>query len=375
MAKTYKYLPLAAFIILAVFASIVIAQRSSKAAGFLKKDKTSLDAKTSIGKKIFFDTSLSSPEGMSCATCHTPEKGFADTLSRMTSEGAVKGLFSNRNSMSVSYSMYVPPLHYSRKDHTYLGGLFWDGRARTLADQASKPFVNPVEMACKDDREVVSKVKKAPYYQQFLKIYSYPDDDQSIFSCITDALQRYEESSEINPFTSKFDAVMQRQETFTSSEARGLSLFEGKGKCAQCHVTTPDPKAHRPLFTDHTYDNLGIPRNEESHYYSMPPEINSAGHDYIDLGLGDIVKNPGENGKFRVPTLRNIALTAPYGHNGYFKTLEDIVHFYNVRDDGHSYPPAEYPETVNKEEMGALGLSKDEEADIVAFLKTLTDRH
>ena len=92
----------------------------------------------------------------------------------------------------------------------------------------------------------------------------------------------------------------------------------------------------------------------------------------MDLGLGSQLRNPEEYGKFRVPTLRNIALTAPYGHNGYFKTLEEIVHFYNVRDV-EDFPPAEYPETVNKDELGNLGLSQEEEAAIVAFLRTLTD--
>ena len=105
----------------------------------------------------------------------------------------------------------------------------------------------------------------------------------------------------------------------------------------------------------------------------MPAEYNIQGESYIDLGLGAIVNDSTENGKFRVPTLRNIALTAPYGHNGYFKTLEEIVHFYNVRDVSNEFPPAEYPATVNYDELGNLGLSPEEEAAIVAFLLLLTD--
>ena len=95
--------------------------------------------------------------------------------------------------------------------------------------------------------------------------------------------------------------------------------------------------------------------------------------DSIDLGLGPIVGKEEENGKFRVPTLRNIALAAPYGHNGYFKALEEIVHFYNVRDVSDEFPPAEYPVAVNRDELGNLGLTPEEEADLVAFMKTLTD--
>lgn len=105
----------------------------------------------------------------------------------------------------------------------------------------------------------------------------------------------------------------------------------------------------------------------------MPADYFLLTSDSVDLGLGDIVNKEEENGKFRVPTLRNIALTAPYGHNGYFQTLEEIVHFYNVRDVSDEFPPAEYPATVNRDELGNLGLTSKEEADLIAFMKTLTD--
>jgi cytochrome c peroxidase len=358
--------------ILAIWGGVILSQRIS-AIGPQNRPAIHLNAKQELGKAIFFDTALSSPEGMSCSTCHTPAVGFSDTLSRMTSEGAVKGLFANRNSMSACYTMYIPSLHFSKKDGSWVGGLFWDGRARSLADQASKPFVNPLEMHCSNDISVAEKVKTRPYFTQLLALYRNPKGDEAIFKCITDALAAYKSSPELNPFSSKFDAVQAGKSLFTAQEQNGLDLFKGKGKCAQCHVTTNDPKAHKVLFTDHTYDNLGIPRNEHNRFLDMPPVHNPEGHRYVDLGLGPIVKDPMQNGKFRVPTLRNIALTAPYGHNGYFNTLEEIVHFYNVRDDGKTYPHPEYPATVNHDEMGNLGLTPAEEADIVSFLKTLTD--
>jgi cytochrome c peroxidase len=367
-----RLISLILFSILAIWGGVIVSHRIS-AIGPQNKPKTHLNAKQELGKAIFFDTTLSSPEGMSCSTCHTPAVGFADTLARMTSEGAVKGLFANRNSMSACYTMYVPSLHYSKSDSTWVGGLFWDGRARSLADQASQPFVNPLEMHCSNDISVAEKVKTRPYYSQLLALYNKPKDDVALFNCITDALAAYESSPELNPFSSKFDAVQAGKATFTQEEKSGFELFQGNGKCAQCHVVTKDPKAHKALFTDHTYDNLGIPKNEHNRFLDMPPVHNPHGHHYVDLGLGPIVKDPAQNGKFRVPTLRNIALTSPYGHNGYFSTLEDIVHFYNVRDDGKSYPRPEYSETVNHAEMGNLGLTPQEEADIVAFLKTLTD--
>ncbi|MDR0795833.1 MAG: cytochrome B6, partial [Tannerella sp.] len=254
-----------------------------------------------------------------------------------------------------------------------IGGLFWDGRANSLEEQAKLPFTNPLEMGNTDDKMVVDKVKKATYYPAFKKIYGDLEDTEAIFNAIADAIDAYERSVEVNPFSSKYDAFLESKYQFTEDEACGMELFINKGLCANCHVTTPDPYAKRVLFTDHTYDNLGIPANPGNPFYTIPQIHNPNGCDAIDLGLGAIVKSDKENGKFRVPTLRNIELTAPYGHNGFFKSLEDIVHFYNVRDVGSEYPKAEYAETVNTEELGDLKLTPEEESYIVIFLKTLSD--
>ncbi|WP_099462877.1 cytochrome-c peroxidase [Parabacteroides provencensis] len=336
------------------------------------KQEAVLNEKELLGKAIFFDENLSEPAGESCATCHTPEIGFADKYSRITSEGAVKGRFSNRNSMTCAYSSSVPPLYYDEKEDTYIGGLFWDGRVNTLEEQAAQPFVNPLEMANKDYLMVVEKVKKASYYPQFIKIYGEPLSDDSIYECINNALSVYERSAEVNPLTSKFDAWKEGKCKLTKQEKKGYKLFKDKGLCAECHILDKDERAGRILFTDHTYDNLGIPCNPENPFYMVSEPYNVHGRDTIDLGLGSFLKDSAQYGKFRVPTLRNIALTAPYGHNGYFRTLEEIVHFYNVRDI-EDFPPAEYPATVNKDELGNLGLTVEEEAAIVAFMKTLTD--
>lgn len=156
--------------------------------------------------------------------------------------------------------------------------------------------------------------------------------------------------------------------------------------CAACHVAdwtaaadyalpvqVPDwapPGMVPPVFTDFTFDNLGVPRNTE---YPLP----ATGPP--DLGLGPIVGDPGENGKFKVMTLRNSKVSAPYAHNGLFEKLKDIVHFYNTRDvpgagpKGQDWPPAEYPATVNHDELGNLGLSAADEEALVEFMKALTD--
>lgn len=335
--------------------------------------RVELTEEEKVGKLLFFDERLSEPAGQSCATCHTQEKGFADKYSRDVSEGAVSGLFSARNSMTVAYSCYVPPLYYDEEEETYVGGLFWDGRVNTLEEQAAEPFLNRVEMGMPARRHVTERVRRAEYYPRLVRLYGETDNVDSLYAHIASALAAYERSPEVNPFTSKFDAHKKHQYEFTPQEKRGHELFEEKALCAECHVLDKDERAGRVLFTDHTYDNLGIPAHHESPFFSLTAEYNPAGRDSVDLGLGAFLKQEEHYGKFRVPTLRNIELTAPYGHNGYFKTLEDIVHFYNVRDVSDEYPPAEYPATVNKDELGNLQLTPEEEADLVAFLKTLTD--
>lgn len=329
--------------------------------------------KEALGRLLFHDETLSEPAGQSCATCHTASKGFADVEARHVSEGAVKGLFSQRNAMTVCYSVFVPELYYDEEEETYVGGLFWDGRSPSLRHQAGIPLLNSVEMGNKDKATVVNKVKRAAYYPQLVRLYGATENVDSLFEYIADALAAYEGSEEVSPFTSKYDAYKKGKYKLTAQEKRGLELFEDKGECAECHILDPDERAGRVLFTDHTYDNLGIPKNGKNPHYGVPQTYFLLSADSLDLGLGAIVNAENENGKFRVPTLRNVELTAPYGHNGYFGTLEEIVHFYNVRDVSDEFPPAEYPATVNQEELGNLELSPQEEADIVAFMKTLTD--
>lgn len=334
-----------------------------------------LSDKEQLGLLIFTDVTLSSPTGQSCASCHEVGRGFADPSHRAISEGAVKGRFSKRNSPTVSYAKFVPPLSYDSVDQVWLGGLFWDGRMADLTAQAGDPFVDILEMH-NTIEGVVDGLRRAPYFEKFRAVYGSTQNVDSIFYYITDALAAYQSSAEVSPFSSKFDDYLAGRTTLSADEMAGMELFKVKGLCAECHPLDPDPIHGKVLLTDHTYDNLGVPRNEQNPFYFQAVEFNPAGRDFVDLGLGDVLKNSDEDGKFRVPTLRNIALTAPYGHNGYFATLEDIVHFYNVRDVDSTarFGAAEYPFTVNTEELGDLGLTPDEERQIVAFLHTLTDQ-
>ncbi len=338
---------------------------------------TELSSKEQLGKLLFFEKSLSTPVGQDCSACHKPEFAFADPDTGLpVSKGAVEGRYGNRNDMPAAYAAYVPPLHKDTVEDIWVGGLFWDGRANSLEEQAMGPPLNPLEMANLDTVSIRDKLSELDYAEMFKEIYGPDalDDPSTAFSNMADAIAAYERSAELNRFDSKYDHFLRGEAELSEQEIRGMGLFvaETKGNCAACHPSTPSPDGTPPLFTDYTYDNLGAPRNPENPFYTLSHDLNPDGFDYIDLGLAITVNDPAENGKFRVPTMRNAALTPPYLHNGVFKTLYQVVAFYNTRDVG-PWPPPEVAENVNDEELGDLGLSNLEIEDIVAFLTTLND--
>lgn len=227
--------------------------------------ETGLSDKELIGKAIFFDESLSEPAGQSCATCHIPEKGFADKYARITSEGAVEGLFSNRNSMTCAYSAYVPALSYDEEEETYVGGLFWDGRVNSLEEQAAQPFVNPLEMGNKNVGDVVRKARSAYWYPDFIRIYGEHESANTVFSYINEAIAIYERSAEMNPFSSKFDAWQAGKCQLTEEEKLGYELFKEKGLCAECHILDSDERAGKVLLLITPMIIWGFPRIRTIH--------------------------------------------------------------------------------------------------------------
>ncbi|MFO0321458.1 MAG: cytochrome-c peroxidase [Bacteroidota bacterium] len=339
---------------------------------------SSLTPSQALGKKLFFDSNLSNPKGQSCASCHLPNHGFAGLNELPVSEGANKSIFGNRNAPTVSYAAFTPNFQFDSIEKNYFGGLFWDGRVNTLSEQAKFPLLNHLEMNNETVNQVVESIKKqTSYVDYFERAYGLGvlnESNENIFHYVTEAIEEFEETKQVSPFNSKFDFYIKGLITLDSTEKRGLSLFNDpkKGNCAACHPSTKDKFSNAILFTDFTYDNAGTPKNLDNPFYKLDKDKNPDGLNYIDYGLGGFLKNNSENGKFKVPTLRNIALTAPYFHNGYFKTLKEVVHFYNARDI-EKFPAPEVLENVNKEEMGNLKLTSDEEDAIVAFLLTLTD--
>lgn len=354
-----------------------------------------------LGRHLFFDTRLSTPPGQSCAACHGPSAGFTgpDSIINETTvvyPGAVHSRFGNRKPPASAYAD-APILRYDETDEVWVGGSFWDGRASgwtlgdPLAEQAMGPFLNPLEQNMPHMKQVVRRVSQAPYAHLFFEVWGPGSldpvkDVRESYIRIARSIAAYERSPEVNPFSSKYDYYLAGQATLTEQEQLGLMLFEGPGLCARCHISRPGPMGEPPMFTDFTYDNLGTPRNPDNPFYTAPHATNPDGVEWVDLGLGGFLAAAGyppevympEMGKQKVPTLRNVDLrpypefTKAFTHNGVFKSLEQVVHFYNTRDV-EDWPPPEYAETVNPDELGNLGLTLEEEAAIVAFMKTLSD--
>jgi len=351
-----------------------------------------------LGKQLFFDTNLSAPAGQPCVTCHAAQVGWTGpdavtNLGGAAYEGAVKGRFGNRKPPSSAYGGDSPILHLDATDG-WTGGMTWDGHAPgltlgdPLAEQALQPFVNPLEQNNASAGVVVDKVKQSTYANLFMQVWGTHafDDTVTAYQMIGRSIADYERSAEVSPYNSRFDTYLGTGNGLTAQETLGLSLFNGKAKCASCHTSTADPASGKVLFTDFTYTNNGVPKNPMNPFY-LELAFNPLGASWIDLGLGGYLKSAGydvsvytpERGKFKVPTLRNVdkrpspGFVKAYGHNGYFKSLEEIVHFYNTRDvPGAGWPVAEYAANMNSE-VGNLGLTQEEEEAIVAFLKTLTD--
>jgi cytochrome c peroxidase len=340
-----------------------------------------------LGKNLFSDTNLSDPPGLACAGCHGSEVGYTGSDQALNAagavyEGAVAGRSGNSKPPSAAYAGYSPILSFNGKN--WVGGMFWDGRATgwnlgdPLAEQAQGPFLNLLEQNNANPQAVIDKVLASSYKNLFLQVCTDPDPTAQ-YECIGRSIAAYERFNEVSQFTSKFDYWQKGQARLTDQEQAGMVLFYGKAQCANCHMP--------PTFTDFTYDNPGIPRNPLNPFYKEPG-FNPDGENWVSSGLGGFLKTTGfpESvwkpvwGMHKVPTLRNVDLRPSenfikaYSHNGYFKALEEIVHFYNTRDvPGAGWPAPEVAANINKIEMGNLGLTNEEELNLVTFLKTLSD--
>lgn len=328
-----------------------------------------------VGKMIFEDTRLSANRNQSCATCHAASAGFADpdvSKANPVSEGSIAGKFGDRNAPPSAYAKFAPAFEQIMdpvRGLIYAGGQFLDGRRDTLEQQAKDPFLNPVEMANPNKQAVVDKVQNGPYADQFMAVYGsnvFTDTDTA-FDRIAEAIAAFERSDEMNPFNSRFDCFQKDpvQYPLDTQEQMGLNVFQGKGKCANCHTLDTDPVSGKILFTNFQYFNIGVPANPDN-------PANKADAGFVDFGLGGRLGAPAENGKFKTPTLRNIEKTSPYMHNGVFDTLTEVVEFYNIEEKEFASPPPEVINDINPD-VDFLDLNSEQIEALVAFLKTLTD--
>jgi cytochrome c peroxidase len=365
-----------------------------------------------LGAQIFFDSALSVNRNQSCASCHAGSVGWTGPDSAINAtgsvyQGSVPGRFGNRKPPAAAYAGFAPVLHQTSAG-AWVGGSFWDGRATgwtlgdPLAEQAQGPFLNPLEQGLSSAAEVVTRVCTSDYAQLFEKVWgrgACRAKPALSFERIARSIAAFERSHDVTAFSSRSDRWLARRATLTAEQDLGRKLFEGKARCSGCHTSTVDAAGNPPLFTDYTFDNLGIPKNPLLPFY-YEPSYNPAGATWTDEGLGGFLMSVGkpyqsELGKFKVPTLRNVdlrpgglqegELVKAYGHNGYFKSVAEVVHFYNTRDvlptcaagsPGERvtcWPAPELPINVNVTELGHLGLTDAEEQAIVAFLTTLSD--
>ncbi len=316
-----------------------------------------------LGMHLYNDKNLSFYQNQSCQTCHHHFAGFADITNHLHpytivvstgSDGVSEG---GRNAPTSAYAGFSPTLAFINGE--WRGGLFWDGRADgsslgdPLAEQAQGPPLNPGEMAMPSKAAIIDVIAASTYINLWYKVFGIGSlaDVEKAYDNFGRAIAAYERSADVTKFTSKFDL---HRDQFTPAEENGLELFEAK--CAGCHSTVAEFGAPEPLFTNYRYANIGVPANP------LVPL------DSPDLGLGFTVNDTTQNGKFKIPTLRNIAMSAPYSHNGLFPTLEDMVNFIN-NSSGFTPEVAENLDTS----VGDLGLSKGDINDIIAFLNTLTD--
>ncbi len=348
--------------------------------------KKELDYKA-LGEVLFFDKSISFNKTQSCSTCHSPDTAFVDqrknSANQMVSEGDNPHLHGNRNANTALYAMFSPDFHFDKKIQDYVGGQFWDGRAKDLAEQAGGPPVNPVEMGMPDKKAIVERLKADPtYYKPITDLYgeSIWADTDKIYAIMAKAIGEFEKQELFAPFSSKYDRALKGEAELTALESEGKALFFDKTRtnCSNCHQSS-EANSAKETFTNYRYYNIGVPSNQELIKH------NKLAADFVDNGLLDnpMVKgDEKQKGKFKVPTLRNIGVTAPYMHNGVFRDLKTVLLFKDSFNNpnrkinpetGKAWEKAEYAQTINPDVLKAKPLTDEEIKALEAFLKTLTD--
>ena len=349
----------------------------------------SFDSVEALGEALFFDTNLSANRSQSCASCHDPEAGFADPregdAGRAVSLGDDGMSLGDRNAPTAGYAALTPAFHLN-DDGEWVGGMFWDGRAADLAGQAGGPPLNPAEMGMADKPAVAARLAENESYvaafQMLFDVDVTAQPDQA-YDALTQAIAAFEGTEDFAPFDSKYDRYLRGEAELSREEELGRVLFfsEQFTNCNQCHQLRSNPLDPGETFTDYTYHNIGVPPNLTAR------AVNGVAAETQDLGLlaNPLVDDPTQGGKFKVPTLRNVAVTGPYMHNGVFNDLRTVVLFYNKYNSrsqarqinpetGEPWRWPEVPQNLAVKELTHGPALDDQRIDaLVAFLKTLTD--
>jgi len=334
-----------------------------------------------LGEALFFDLNFSLQRTQACATCHLPGRGFIDARSNAAA-GAVSvgddgSSLGTRNTPTLSYAALTPAFHIDRNGE-YRGGLFHDGRAQDLAAQAKEPFMNPIEMALPDARLLAQRLRENGDYTAAVKdLFSAATllDDDALHDAVGQALAAFQQTPRFSPFDSKYDRFLRGEYTMTAMEEHGRILFfSSLINCNLCHLLD---QSTQETFTDYRYHNIGVPPNPlvQQHGTGTLPDQGLLANPLVDDTL--------QAGKFKVPTLRNIAVTGPYMHNGVFSDLQTVLEFYNkyiiagTRNPETGEPWRE-PEVAANISHDLLGQGQPMDSyrieTLVAFLNTLTDR-
>jgi len=343
-----------------------------------------------LGRALFFDVSLSKNRTQSCATCHAPDYAFVDPRSNASGRAVSLGddgkSLRDRNTPTLSYAFLSPEFSVN-KNGKYVGGQFLDGRAKNLAEQATQPILSSSEMGMPDNESVIARIQEnASYLDSFKKLFGDHvfEGAENAFHAIGDSLATFEKTQEFAPFDSKYDRHLRGEYEMTSAEELGMTLFFSQQftNCNICHQLKSFPNQEGETFTNYQYHNIGVPENIKVR------KVNKVEKGFIDKGLLDhpLVDDVKQAGKFKVPTLRNVAVTGPYMHNGVYEDLRTVILFYNKYNSKSSkrqinpetskkWREPEVAENISLEDLQTGPALDDKRINaLVAFLKTLTDK-
>ncbi|MBV2089949.1 MAG: c-type cytochrome [Candidatus Thiodiazotropha sp. (ex Ctena orbiculata)] len=356
-------------------------------------------SKEALGEALFSDVNLSGNRTQACSTCHNPERAFVDDrLGAFGEIGAVSmgddGIsLGDRNTPSAAYAAFSPDFFEGTRDRLnsdagqyqgFMGGQFLDGREADLKGQAGGPPLNPIEMNMPDKASVVARIEEnEDYVEAFESLYSEIifDDVEAAYEAMTESIAQFEKTEAFASFDSDYDRHINGEydEYILTKAGLGKALFFSQEftNCATCHQLQPNSHPQE-TFSSYEYHNIGVPEN------TAVRAVNNTAEGFVDNGLLDnpATTDASHQGKFKVPTLRNVAVTEPYMHNGVFRDLKTVILFYDQFNNedrslnpetGIAWADAEVPETINHNELAAPALTDEEVEALVCFLRSLTD--